>query len=143
MSESLGDDLICAAESLVDAEGLARIERARLLVATIAMVARHDPGDAMQVMAAAIEDLGGAGRPPVPFLYGDLRKDAEWWADIATPVELELYVAAGLRAITRTAFAERARKRIFVGLWESFTPDFQKSFLACVDPNGKFRRSGG
>lgn len=91
-----------------------------------------------QVLCAALETVGADA--PRGHFWGAVRDDAEWWADIATPVELEAYVGAGLRAITRRTFAPSAKKRLFVALWASMSDGDRKAFLKRVDPKGKFVR---
>ncbi len=103
----------------------------------IAAICACDREDAAQIMCAALEEIG-AGMPSMDLFMGNLRADAEFWADIATPQELEAFVAAGLRKIERTAFAEVTRKRIFMTNWESFSDADRRNFLTRVDPNGKF-----
>jgi hypothetical protein len=74
---------------------------------------------------------------------GNLREDASWWADCATPQELEAYAAAILRRITRATFAENARKRLLVALWESLTPEQQAAFLRRAMPSLPTERTEG
>lgn len=76
-------------------------------------------------------EIVGAGSPPLDGFAG-VRDDARFWADIATPVELEAYVGAGLRRIERATFAEQARKRIFMALWRSFTARQQADFIKAM-----------
>lgn len=93
----------------------------------------HDvPGGwdvAGQAMCAALDTFSGP-----PDMWEASREDAQWWADTAPPAQLEVVVAAGLRAISRKAFAERARKRVFMDLWHGFTPEQQEAFLKKVAP---------
>lgn len=98
-----------------------------------------DRAVAVQIMAAAMESLQAGMPASDPFWQEGVRSDAEWWADLATPHELEAYTAAGLRAIERTAFCERARKRLFLALWGSMTVADRQAFIGRVDPAGKFR----
>lgn len=91
-----------------------------------------------EALCAALETIC-AGVPDVPFPAA-ARSDAEFWADCATPVELECYLAAALRRIESTTFAPRARKRLFVALWDSMSEDDRRRFLSRVDPDGKFVR---
>lgn len=72
--------------------------------------------------------------------FADMKYDAEWWADLACPRELEAYVGAGLRAIERRTFAPAAQKRLFVALWEAMPQEDQRKFLSRVDPDGQFVR---
>lgn len=76
-------------------------------------------------------DTVGAGAPRFD-AFGDMRDDARWWADTATPMELEIYTAAALRRIERATFAVRARKRIFWLLWETMSDADRAAFLAKV-----------
>ena len=97
-----------------------------------------NPRDAAQVCAAFLEQVA-PDSPQFHALYGGLRQDAEHWADCAGPDVVEAYVAAGLRRIERLAFAERARKRLFATLWDSFSDADRRAFVARVDPAGRFR----
>lgn len=69
--------------------------------------------------------------------FGDMREDAAFWADCATPMELEIYTAAALKRIPRTTFAVRARKRLFNMLWRSFTDSEREGFLSQVTKDVK------
>lgn len=80
-----------------------------------------------EALCAALDTVSGGA--PEYAAFGDIRDDAAWWADIASPIELELYAGAALRRIERTQFAERARKRIFMMLWNGFTKKQQGDFL--------------
>lgn len=91
-----------------------------------------------EALCAALETVC-VGAPDVPFGTG-IREDAAWWADMAAPIEIEAYVAAGLRTMENKVFAPRARKRIFVALWEAMTPEDRRKFLSRVDPDGQFIR---
>lgn len=105
---------------------------ARAMEAAIVAAERHPSGrDALgQMLCVALDTV--AGGAPLHTAFGDMRSDAEWWADCATPVELELYAAAALRRIERKTFAPRARKRLFKALWRTFTADERAAFLAAV-----------
>ncbi|RMF02482.1 MAG: hypothetical protein D6773_08640 [Alphaproteobacteria bacterium] len=80
-----------------------------------------------EALCAALETVcGGAPRHAI---FGDLREEARWWAEVATPLELEAYAAAALERIERATFAPRARKRLFMALWRGFTDDERQKFL--------------
>lgn len=85
-----------------------------------------------EALCGALETVG-AGAPEY-HAFGDMRAEARHWADYATPLELELYAAAALRQIERTSFAERARKRVFWGLWQAMGQKSRDAFLARVRP---------
>lgn len=114
----------------------ARAEISRHNLATA--IAEADRADACQIMAAALDDLGGGG-PEMSVMSDRLRDEAAWWADMASPVEVETITAAGLRKISKTAFGIAARKRLIVMLWQSLTDADRRAFLKNVDPVGKFR----
>jgi len=66
-------------------------------------------------------------------MFGDLREEADWWADTATPLEVEIYAVAALKRIRKATFATRARKRLFMAMWEEFTPQDRSAFLSKVN----------
>ena len=93
-------------------------------------IAGRTPGGAAilgEMLCAGLETV--AGGAPQFTAFGDMRRDAEWWADMASPVELELYAGAALKRMERATFAPRARKRIFNVLWSSFTQAERRTFL--------------
>lgn len=91
-----------------------------------------------EVVCAWLE-RAGAGMPDHdPF--GEVRSGAAYWADVATPAELEAYTAAGLARIERTGFAVAARKRLILALWQSLPERDRREFVRRVDPRGRFHR---
>jgi len=106
-----------------------RMAMVRALEGAVSAAERLPDGQATLGECLAIcLDYVAAGEPPAHAL-GNIREDAAWWADCATPQELEVYAAAILRRISRATFAEAPRKRLLVALWESLTPDQQAAFL--------------
>ena len=89
-----------------------------------------------EVLCAKLESIGRG--MPDSGMWSNLREDAAFWADTATPAELEAYAAAALARIERTTFAERARKRLFQALWRSFTDEERANFI-----KGITNRAGG
>lgn len=83
-----------------------------------------------EALCAALDTV--AGGAPRYDLFSNMREDAAFWADVATPAELEVYAAAALQRITRTTFAERARKRLLWALWETMPQTAKQGFLARV-----------
>lgn len=100
-------------------------------------IANCHPEDAAQIMAAALDDIG-AGDPPMRDPFGDLREDATFWADCAHPIELEAYFASALKRLGSVALGIKARKRLFVALWQSFPLADRQAFLSRVDAQGQF-----
>jgi len=104
-----------------------RAERATSLCLSIADC---DPQDAVQIMAAALEDMTQGG-PRVPFLE-DMRDAAESWAALAPPHELEAYALSALPRLGQSAIGLTMRKRIFAALWKSFSSDDRNAFARKV-----------
>lgn len=100
-----------------------------------------------EVLAAGLETVGAGAPRYEPFT--DMRDEAKWWADCATPVEVEIYLAAALRrlhGLNRGGFAVRARKRVFIELWSAMGAEDRQAFLAKVSGNnveGKKRPRAG
>jgi hypothetical protein len=75
-----------------------------------------------------------AGLPYVPLIDGAAREDARFWAETATPAELECY---GLAAIDKlrahnAPFVSRQIKRLVAALWARMAPGEQKSFVEWI-----------
>lgn len=133
--------LVGAAMALSDAE-VEEIRRRAIvnrMTAAIAYAAEQYPALVMDILCAVIEDM----RPAAPDGYGlfseSLRDDAAYWADSASPIELEAYVSAGLIAIGKRRLAENAAKRAMIALWNKHSDADRKAFLARVDPKGVLR----
>lgn len=110
----------------------------RQLAALLAVVTPADVAHVCDLLCGWLEE-NGAGYPDPDFMFGQMRDDAAFWADTATPAELEAYVAAGLRAIERRHFAQGAQKRLFVAFWERMSDADRRKFLSRVDPDGRFK----
>ena len=115
----------------------ADLERHNALTRLAEAMAEAHPDD-LKALCAAVLERGAGGPDPAP--WGPIREDAEWWADCATPPELEAYAGAALRRIERGNFAERARKRLIVALWETMPEAWRRQFVQRVDPHGRFHR---
>ena len=114
----------------------------RALEAALAASQRLDDGHATlgECLGILMDEIG-AGTPRYEAL-GDMRAEAMWWADTATPEELETYTAAALRRIERVRFAEATRKRLLVALWDSLDGAGRSAFLAKVIPAPIAAREG-
>jgi len=109
---------------------------ARAICAAVSAAERLPDGrGVLGAMLAATLDEVCVGAP-LPPLYGSVRDEASFWADIATPVELEAYAAAALRRIERTTFAQQARKRLFMEFWRGFSDAERQKFLDHAKKNG-------
>lgn len=94
------------------------------------------------ICAAAIDHLG-AGMPEAENMFSDLREDAAFWAETASPHELREYLAAALKSLTDQGYEATMvvapRKRLLVALWNSLSEIDKRKFLDRVDPKGVFR----
>lgn len=118
------------------AKTVARITAHIRAAVDLADEAEHGRAILGGIFASGLDTV--AGGAPQYQAFGNIRADAEWWADCATPVELELYAAAALKRIQRQDFAERARKRLLLALWESLDGPSQTRFVSQLDPGGRF-----
>jgi len=89
-----------------------------------------NPSDAAQIMAAALEQMATGG--PDHDVFGTVRQDAEWWAEIAPAHEVQAYVNAGLRQLLKSAIGPKARKAVIVALWRGMTDQDKAAFLRAV-----------
>lgn len=145
-AEAAHDDHL--ARDRLDRDHLAHVadrHRQTLMLAQLAAVlktVRRDDFRLVFDLLCGWLDENGAGMPD-PSYVDHVRRDAAVWADLATPAELEAYVAFGLRSMGNAYFSPGARKRLLVLLWEGLTAEDRKRFLAQVDPAGRFYRKGG
>lgn len=96
------------------------------------------PSDAGQILAFALEELFVGA--PLSCLQETLQADAAFWADCAAPPALHAYFAATLKQLGATALGEKARKRLFLTLWDGLSDADRLAFLRKVDPDGAFVR---
>ena len=87
-----------------------------------------DPRDAATICVAVLDEVaaGSPGLDP----WGDLRADAEFWADCANPAELETYFAAALKRLRDQTLGIRARKRLLGALFVSLDGLEQNKFIS-------------
>lgn len=112
----------------------AEIRKMRATALVLAIRDTH-PNDARQLLTAALIDLS-AGMPPSDAFFPTVREDARWWAGLATPAELMEVLSAALDSLRNRAMHLDMRKRLFMRLWRSFSPQQQGAFLS-------FARKGG
>lgn len=106
-----------------------RLRTERAMTLSIA-ISDCDPMDAAQIMAAALQDMETDG--PQHDVFGTLRRDAEWWAELAPPHEVQTYVTAGLKQLTTRAIGPKARKEVIAQLWNGMTPEDKGAFLRAI-----------
>ncbi|MGR3524846.1 MAG: hypothetical protein ACU0CT_02465 [Paracoccaceae bacterium] len=89
-----------------------------------------DRQDAAQICVAVLDEAA-AGMPCFD-PWGDIRADAAFWADVAHPAELEIYAAVAMQKLGQRSLGKHMRKRLFKGLWRSFTETERAAFLGHV-----------
>lgn len=109
----------------------AALHRHEKRVTAIMALEALDPQDAATTCAAVLDEIS-AGSPRLD-PWGDLRADAQFWADCANNAELEVYYAAALKRLGKTSFGIHARKRLIMAIWTSFSNTDRKAFLAHVN----------
>lgn len=124
-----------AAERLASGAGV--LVASTDLCVVLGALDRRDRRAAQAICAAYLEDTA-AGMPSAGHWCADLRADAAFWADTATPAELEAYTAAGLRAIERTPFGLAATRRIVAALLARLPADDLRAIARRLDPRGIF-----
>lgn len=92
---------------------------------------------AASAAAYAFLQCEGAGYPSVQLLEEDARRDAAYWAETATPAELECYfVAAAMRLSEISTFTtSRHIKRLIATLWGRMSPEERAAFLVYAGKN--------
>ena len=89
-----------------------------------------EPGIAAEMCAVHLDEVA-AGMPSLD-PWGDLRADAEYWADCANPAELNAYGCAALRRLGARMQGRDMRKRLFAAIWRSLPAEDRAAFLRKV-----------
>jgi len=69
-----------------------------------------------------------AGMPYVSMVDNAAREDARFWAETASPAELECYALAALDRLAPAPFASRQIKRLVAALWGRMSPAERQAF---------------
>ena len=77
--------------------------------------------------------IHAAGTPYVALVEGGCRDDARFWAETATPPELEAYALAALQRLSGAPFATRQIKRFVASLWRQMSPAEQEAFKGWIE----------
>lgn len=96
-------------------------------------LAAHD-ADATAWAAYGWLQNASAGMPYMPGLEQSARDDARFWAETATPPELECYALSACDKLAgfNALFAGRQIKRLAGALWRRMSPLEQKAFLGWI-----------
>lgn len=95
--------------------------------------------DAEAVAWAAYDwlQINQAGLPYLPIVDGTAREDARFWAETATPAELECYALAAVDRLGgmsggHALFASRQIKRLAGALFKRMSPQEQAAFARWI-----------
>lgn len=69
-----------------------------------------------------------AGMPYVALTETTSREDARFWAETATPPELEAFALAAMERLAPAPFASRQIKRLVAALWGRMSPAERQAF---------------
>ena len=78
--------------------------------------------------------MNDAGLPYVPLLEDNARENARFWAETATPAELECYALAAMDRLSsvNAIFTSRQIKRLIAGVWKRMAPDERDAFMVWI-----------
>ena len=82
------------------------------------------PDATYELFCAMIED-GRAGYP-LPFI-SEIDEESQWWANLATTIELEAYLNAITARLGETAIHGKARKRLIARLFTRMPTQARKA----------------
>lgn len=103
-------------------------QRGTALVQFFKAMAACDRRDALVAMAGVL-DRETVESPEIAPLVSR-KEDAEWWAEIAPPHQVQAYVWAGLKQLRHEAMGRDMRARMIVALWNGMTAEDRAKFLA-------------
>jgi hypothetical protein len=78
-------------------------------------------------------DSQSAGIPWVPMVLDLVRSDAQQWAEMAAPDELQAYAVAAMDRLAPGPFTSRQIKRLVAALWRRMSPEEQSAFKAWIN----------
>ena len=83
--------------------------------------------------------MNDAGLPYVPLLEDNARENARFWAETATPAELECYALAAMDRLSsvNAIFTSRQIKRLFGALWKHMTDEEKQVITAWINKDQK------
>ncbi len=64
---------------------------------------------------------------------GSSRDDARFWAEVASPPELEAYALAAMDRLSGAPFVSRQIKRLVAALWSRMSPAEQQAFKEWIN----------
>lgn len=75
------------------------------------------------------------GQPAISMMQEEARSDALFWAETASPMELECYLLAASRKLAENGSMMHTRhiKRLIAGLWGCMNAGEQGAFLAWIE----------
>lgn len=104
-------------------------ERAALLWQGLSDCAAIDRQDTLVTVTAWLE-YHSAGYPDVPLLPQEVRKDAAFWADLATPDELAAYYLAAAIKLRETPMTIKQTKLTLAECFKRLPQQDKEGFIA-------------
>lgn len=77
--------------------------------------------------------INSAGVPYAIMAEATARDDARFWAETASPAELECYAVAAIDRLAPAPFTSRQIKRLIAVLWARMSPSEQSAFKAWIN----------
>ena len=93
---------------------------------------RHDAELCIGTASAFLEQHS-AGVPDVPLFQEQVRKEALFWASIASPHELEAYAVASMDALVGSTMASKQIKRLAAAAFRRLSPSDKASFKGWIN----------
>jgi len=91
--------------------------------------ARFNKSELCEILAIWLVGLR-AGMPVAAF--ETIESEADSWAELANPVELQMYQSAICKRLEHKPLSIKSRKKLFWGIWTSFLPSERTAFLKRV-----------
>jgi hypothetical protein len=79
--------------------------------------------------------MNEAGLPYLPLIEDNVRDEARFWAETATPAELESYAVAAMDRLSsvNAIFTSRQIKRLIAATWRRMTDDEKAAFRGWIE----------
>lgn len=112
---------------------MTREDVAQATLNAIAYAAKVDPHAAAWGAYAFLQDRA-YGMPSVSLMQEDARSQSLFWADTASPIELECYMLAAATKLAENGslFHGKHIKRLIAALYKKMSPDERAAFGAWI-----------
>ncbi len=115
-------------------------DTASLALGCLSLCHEHDPGATAWAAYDWLQTVE-AGLPYLSLIEDTARQDARFWAETATPAELECYALAACDKLSgatgHALFASRQIKRLAGALFRRMSPSEQAAFTKWINEQGQ------